>query len=174
MTLADLDAELQHAASHGFCAPLVEAWSAAADAEMMVRLAAVDLASLPVNQRIRTAVLTRLAILTPHKAAARRAALFLAFPLQGPRAARLLAQTTDAMWRAAGDTAADFNWYTKRATLAAVYAATTIAWFGDDTPDAGATARFLDARLENIRRYDKRRRQVFAACRPATAARNDR
>jgi ubiquinone biosynthesis protein COQ9 len=160
----ELDDALNHAA--GFTAALAERWSLAVDAEMTATLCAQDLKAMPVRKRIRTAVLTRLAILKPHKQTARKAALFLASPLQLPLALKLVAQTADAMWRAAGDTATDFNWYTKRTILAAVYTATEIAWFGDDTPDESATAKFLDARIENVMHYEKLKAQVRTACQP--------
>jgi ubiquinone biosynthesis protein COQ9 len=163
----ELDQALHRAAEAGFTAALVERWSSAADAEMLGALDALDLKAMPVRKRIRTAVLTRLAILKSHKQTARKAALFLASPVQVPLALRLAARTADAMWRAAGDTATDFNWYTKRTILAAVYTATEIAWFGDDTPDESATARFLDARIENVIQYEKLKGQVRTACQPA-------
>jgi ubiquinone biosynthesis protein COQ9 len=142
----ELDDALNHAA--GFTAALAERWSLAVDAEMTATLCAQDLKAMPVRKRIRTAVLTRLAILKPHKQTARKAALFLASPLQLPLALKLVAQTADAMWRAAGDTA------------------TEIAWFGDDTPDESATAKFLDARIENVMHYEKLKAQVRTACQP--------
>jgi ubiquinone biosynthesis protein COQ9 len=161
---AELDDALTHAAEHGFEAGLVEDWSGAVDAAMTARLAALDLTSLSVRKRIRTAVLTRLAILTPHKLAARRAALFLALPTHAALALRLLSYTADAMWRAAGDKSTDFNWYTKRAILGAVYAATEIAWFGDDTPDGCKTEAFLDARIESVMQYEKLKARLRPAC----------
>lgn len=161
---AELDAAL--AAAKELSADLVERWSRAVDAEMSAVLATLDLKAMPVRTRLRTAVLTRLAILKPHKQTARRAAVFLASPLQVPLALRLVAATADAMWRAAADTSADFNWYTKRTILAAVYTATEIAWFGDDTPDESATARFLNARIDNVIQYEKLKIRVRDACQP--------
>lgn len=149
------DDALRDAAEHGFTAKLAADWSAAVDAEMTARLAALDLPALSIRKRIRTAVLTRLAILQSHKEIVRKAALFLARPDNAPLALQLLAHTADCMWRAAGDTATDFNWYSKRAILAGVYAATEIAWFGDDTPDGARTAAFLDARIENVLQFEK-------------------
>ncbi|WP_439955303.1 hypothetical protein, partial [Klebsiella pneumoniae] len=52
-------------------------------------------------------------------------------PQNAARGARLGWRAADAMWRAAGDTATDYNHYSKRMTLGAVYAA-TIAVFLDD------------------------------------------
>jgi ubiquinone biosynthesis protein COQ9 len=161
-----IDEALRDAAVHGFTSKRLEDWSAAVDAEMAARLAAIDLKSLPIRKRIRTAVLTRLEILAPRKDIARKAALFLARPDNAPLALSLLARTADRMWQAAGDTATDFNWYTKRAILGGVYAATEIAWFGDDTPDGARTGAFLDARLENVMQFEKLKARL-RACTPA-------
>ena len=158
------------AAEQGFTADLAEAWSHAVDAEMTARLAGIDMKALSIRQRIRTAVLTRLEILTPDKAAARRAALYLALPTSLPLALRLTWRTADRMWIAAGDAAADFNWYTKRASLAAVYAATEVAWFGDDTPDVSKTKGFLDGRIENVMQYERFKARMRSACRPKGTA----
>lgn len=151
----DLDTALNEVPQKGFSPALVEAWSKAVDAAMTARLAALDLPSLPVRTRIRTAVLTRLELLAPRKELARQAALFLARPDCAALAIRLSMQNAGAMWHAAGDTATDFNWYSKRAILAAVYAATEIAWFGDDSAGGAATARFLDSRIENVMQFER-------------------
>jgi len=148
------------------CAALIEYWSSSIDRDMTAGLAAADLGAMKVRLRIRNAVLTRLALLAPHKLAARQAAIVLALPHNAPLAIRLLTRTADAMWRAAGDTATDFNWYSKRASLSAVYAATEIAWFGDDTPDASATAMFLDARIDNVMQYEKLKAKLRTVCQP--------
>jgi ubiquinone biosynthesis protein COQ9 len=76
---------------------------------------------------------TRLALLAPHKEAARRAAAFLTLPPHAAMGAKLLYRTVDTIWRAIGDTSTDFNFYTKRAILAAVYSATLMRWFTDDS-----------------------------------------
>ncbi len=59
------------------------------------------------------------------------------------------------MWRAAGDTSTDFNFYTKRAILAGVYSATLMRWFTDDSEDEGATRAFLDRRIDEVMRFEK-------------------
>jgi ubiquinone biosynthesis protein COQ9 len=162
VTPSELDEALT--AAHGFSAAVCEHWSAAVDAAMGERLGGLPAAAT--HQRIRTAVLTRFDLLTPHKQMARRAAVFLALPQNAPLALRLLARTSDAIWRAAGDTATDFNWYSKRAVLAGVYAATEVAWFGDDTPGASRTAKFLDARLGEVVQYEKLKARMRAALTP--------
>ena len=176
---AVLDAALAHAAEDGFtdgllqragkeagagagqllhlfpqgAAGLVEAFSERADTEMERRLP--DLSAMKVRERIAAAVLARLAAVRPHKEAARRAAAFLMLPQNAPLAAKLVYQTVDAMWRAAGDTSTDFNFYTKRGILAGVYASTLVRWFNDTGEDEAETRAFLDARIENVMQFEK-------------------
>jgi ubiquinone biosynthesis protein COQ9 len=134
---------------------LVEFYSTATDAEMERRLAAMDLKAMKIRQRIATAVKTRLAILKPHKEAARRAAALLSLPMHAALGAKLVYRTVDAMWRAAGDTATDFNFYTKRGILAGVYGATAMRWFNDTSEDEKPTEDFLAARIENVMQFEK-------------------
>lgn len=134
---------------------LVEFYSASTDAEMERRLAAMDLKAMKIRQRIAAAVKTRLAILKPHKEAARRAAALLSLPMHAALGAKLVYRTVDAMWRAAGDTATDFNFYTKRGILAGVYGATAMRWFNDTSEDEQPTEDFLAARIENVMQFEK-------------------
>jgi len=115
----------------------------------------MDLAGMKVRERITTAVLTRLEILKPHKEAARRAAAFLMMPANAALGMKLVYQTVDAMWRAAGDTSTDFNFYTKRAILAGVYTTTLMRWFTDNTADESETRTFLDTRIGNVMQFEK-------------------
>lgn len=142
---------------------LVEACSTFVDEELERRLSALDLKSLKVRERIATAVLTRLDILRPQKEAARRAAAFLSLPPHLPLATKLLYQTVDVMWRAAGDTSTDFNFYTKRAILAGVWSATLLRWFNDTTEHEQATRDFLAARIENVMTFEKFKAEVNQA-----------
>lgn len=134
-------------------ASVLEFYSHTADEAMVRALAALNLGQLPLKARIRAAVLTRLDVLKPHRAAARQAARAVA--LDAPLGARLVYETVDAMWRAAGDTSTDFAFYTKRASLAAVYTATALRWFADSSPDSHETTSFLDARIENVLSFEK-------------------
>ena len=114
---------------------LVEFYSTHTDAEMEKKLGQMDLKAMKIRERIATAVKTRLAILKPHKEAARRAAAFLSLPMHAALGAKLMYHTVDCMWRAAGDTATDFNFYTKRGILAGVYGSTAVRWFNDTSED---------------------------------------
>ena len=139
---------------------LVEALSDMFDDEMEARLAKAKLGTMKVRARIIKAVKTRIDILRPHKEAARRAAAFLTLPPHAAKGATLLYRTVDAMWRAAGDTATDFNFYTKRAILAGVYSATLMRWFNDTSEDESETDAFLARRIDDVMRFEKFKAQI--------------
>jgi ubiquinone biosynthesis protein COQ9 len=116
---------------------------------------ATALAELPVHKRIRELLRFRLRAIAGQEEALRRALAIMAMPQNARAALRLGWESADAMWRLAGDTAADYNHYTKRAILAAVYAA-TLAVFVDDASEGKAeTLAFLDRRLAGIGRFEK-------------------
>jgi ubiquinone biosynthesis protein COQ9 len=134
---------------------LVEYFSHWADAGMEARLAAMDLKAMKIRARIAAAVMARLDALEAHKEAARRAAALLSLPMHAALGAKLMYRTVDAMWRAAGDTATDFNFYTKRGILAGVYGSTAMRWFNDTSEDGAPTREFLAARIENVMQFEK-------------------
>ncbi|MGZ5921626.1 MAG: COQ9 family protein [Rhizomicrobium sp.] len=134
---------------------LVEYFSSSVDAAMEEKLAAVNLPKLKIRERIKIAVLTRLALLAPNKEAARRAAALMTLPMHAGRGAKMMYRTVDAMWRAAGDTSTDFNFYTKRGILAGVYGSVLVRWFNDTGEDEKSTEAFLDARIENVMQFEK-------------------
>lgn len=135
---------------------VVEHFSTWADARMLEALDREDLAEMRVRDRVALAVRTRLEILIPHKEAARRSLSFLAMPQHGVLAARLLYRTVDAVWYAAGDTATDFNFYTKRALLAGVQTATILYWLNDQSEEHRESWAFLDRRIDDVMRLGGR------------------
>ncbi len=139
-------------------AELVAEWAAYADRRMLEAAAAENMASLRGAQRIRRAIELRLAVERPWRAELRRGAALLA--VQPLLAARAAARTADALWQAAGDRSADFSWYTKRATVAAIHTATMLFWLRDDSPDDEATMAFLDRRLADAGRVTRLRQRL--------------
>lgn len=138
----------------------IEAWCDLADREMEAQAVAEDLASLRIPARIRRVVLIRLEQAAPHREAVRRALAVQALPWNLASATRTVARTADAMWAAAGDTSADFSWYTRRATLAGVYGATLAFWLQDQSADHAATEAFLDRRLAGLARFQRMQRKA--------------
>jgi len=124
------------------------------DALMRAALAARDLSALRYREKVTLAVRTRLEVISDSEAVRRASALF-ALPQHGVDGAKAVWGTADAIWLALGDASTDINWYTKRATLSAVYAATALYWLGDDSEDHAATWAFLDRRIENVMAIEK-------------------
>jgi ubiquinone biosynthesis protein COQ9 len=148
---------------------LLEVFADWSDRRMEAEAASLDLAERPLHERVRALILLRLAQKRAHKEAVRRALALLALPRHAVRSARVLARTVDAIWHAAGDRAADFSWYTKRATLAGIYSATLLFWLADDSDDDAATVAFLDRRLAGIAgigRLHRRARDCLRRLRP--------
>ena len=141
----------------------VLAWIDLLNREMEAAAAAEDVTALRVPQRIRRVVELRLIAMAPHKAALRRALALLALPWNALQGLRATAGAVDAMWHAAGDTSADFSWYTRRATLAGVYTTTIAWWLRDEDPSIFGAMQFLDRRLADLARLQKRRRPRPAA-----------
>jgi ubiquinone biosynthesis protein COQ9 len=113
------------------------------------------LAGLKIREKIRQLVWRRLEIMGPAREAVRRALAILAMPQNLLLALRISWRTTDLMWRIAGDTSTDFNHYTKRMTLGAVYASTLLAWLDDDSDGWSDTAAFLDRRIDDVMKFEK-------------------
>ena len=114
-----------------------------------------ELSVMPVHRKIRTLILNRFEQAAPHKEVVRRTMAVLARPQHAKLAAKLLYDTVDVVWRTAGDTSTDYNFYTKRATLSAVYSATLLAFLADNSADMAKTEAFLDRRLADIARIPK-------------------
>jgi ubiquinone biosynthesis protein COQ9 len=144
-------------------AEAVAAWADLADRDMEAAAAAEDLAALRTPRRIRRVVELRFAAAAPHKRALRRAVSLLALPWNAGLALQVTARTASAMWYAAGDSSADFSWYTRRASLGAIYAATLAYWLRDDDPDTGDAMAFLDRRLADLARLQRRPGRARAA-----------
>lgn len=69
-----------------------------------------------------------------------------------PASLKELNALSDEMWYLAGDTTVDFSWYTKRASLAAVYASSELFMTTDTSKDFAQTEEFLDRRLEDAQK----------------------
>lgn len=110
---------------------------------------------MPAHKKIRELLLIRFEILQTNKEAVRKMVTFMAQPAQAKMVSRHLYNTLDRVWRIAGDRATDYNFYTKRATLGAVYSSTMLAFLDDDTPDLQKTRAFLDRRLLDVAKVPK-------------------
>ncbi|MBW0143886.1 COQ9 family protein [Sphingomicrobium clamense] len=138
---------------------MVAAWIEAVDAEMARRQPPEKLADLRVTERIRTLIWTRLEIAGDAREAVRQGLSILSMPQNIGLGLSTAWHSADVMWRLAGDTATDFNHYSKRTILAGVYGATLLSWLDDDSEGWTETAAFLDRRLADVGKFEKLKAQ---------------
>jgi len=112
-------------------------------------------AGMKIRDKIRGLVWQRLHIMAPARESVRTALAFLAMPQNLPLGAHIGWRSTDLMWRLAGDSSTDFNHYTKRLTLGAVYGSTLLVWLDDQSEGWIDTGAFLDRRIEDVMRFEK-------------------
>lgn len=127
-----------------------------ADERMQERIAVEPgFARWRVRDKIAFAVRARLEALAPYREAMRRLMVWYALPTHVHLGLLRLYRTVDQMWYAAGDTATDFNFYTKRGLLAGVVKATTLFWLEDESHNSRATWDFLDRRIADVLKLGK-------------------
>ena len=132
---------------------LAKAWSDRSDREMLARLDTVDLSSMRVRDRVAVAVRSRIEVNLDRREAVRRLMGWLALPFNSMVGMANASRTVDHMWYAAGDTAADWNYYSKRGLLMPVYVTTVFYWLADDADETGdypATWAYLDRRIDDV------------------------
>ena len=134
---------------------MIDAWFDAIDRATASAYPPERIEKLKIRQRIRDLVLHRIEIINPHKEALRRAFAILAQPQNAMRAARLAWRAADRMWRIAGDNATDFNHYSKRGILSALYTSTMLVFLDDSSEDLAETRGFLDRRIDDVMRFEK-------------------
>ncbi|SFS95406.1 ubiquinone biosynthesis protein COQ9 [Sulfitobacter marinus] len=138
---------------------LAVAYHKRGDALMIDRMNAEDLSEMKYRDKIAAMVRFRLEAVTD-KEVVRRGTTLFALPQHASDGAKLVWGTCDAIWDALGDTSDDVNWYTKRATLSAVYSSTVLYWLGDTSDGHQATWEFLDRRIDNVMQIEKVKAQV--------------
>lgn len=136
-------------------AGLVDLYGQAIDRALEAEFPPERVATMKIRARIRELLWTRLQLQAPAREAIRRALAILAMPQNLGRAARFSWRTADVMWRIAGDTATDYNHYTKRLTLSAVYGSTLLFWLNDESEGFADTAAFLDRRIDEVMRFER-------------------
>ncbi|PZO79654.1 MAG: COQ9 family protein [Sphingomonas hengshuiensis] len=157
------DADVARLAFAGGAVAMIDSWFADIDRRMVEALPVERLAAMKIRERITALVEARLAAVAGEREALRRALAILAMPQNVARATRLGWRTVDLMWRLAGDTATDYNHYTKRAMLGAVYAATIAVFLDDESGGHADTRAFLSRRIDGIMRFEKFKGRIIAS-----------
>lgn len=139
----------------GGACEMIDAWFDAIDRAMARAFPLERIAKLKVRDRIRDLILYRIEVIHPHREALRRALAILGLPRNSLHGPRLAWRAADRMWRIAGDTATDFNHYSKRTILSGVYTTTMLVYLNDESEDLATTHDFLDRRLADVMRFEK-------------------
>ena len=150
-----VDQDVARLALNGKAIDMIDAWIEGVDLELARQLPAEKLAAMKIRDRITALLATRLEIMAPDRESLRRALATMAMPQNLARSARMGWRSADRMWRLAGDTSSDFNHYTKRMTLSAVYASTLSIFVNDDSENFADTRAFLDRRIDNVMQIEK-------------------
>lgn len=103
-----------------------------------------------VGAKVRTLTLARLRANKPIIHRWQEALAIMAQPTYVPPSIAELAKLADEIWYLAGDTSVDSSWYTKRASLSAIYSATEVFMTQDTSQNFSDTEQFLDSRLEDV------------------------
>merc|ERR1719244_2528539 len=108
---------------------------------------------LPVGKFVKSAIIERLKMNIPYIESDRWCeglALSAISPQVATESVGLVQQLCDDIWFRAGDTSTDYNWYSKRITLAAIYTSTEVFLLQDKSPGYTDTWQFLDRRFEDL------------------------
>ncbi|KAJ3136852.1 Ubiquinone biosynthesis protein coq9, mitochondrial [Geranomyces variabilis] len=139
-----------HGLFPGGGADLIDYFLQKSKTEMRAEMEQLDLSSMKITQKIRTACIMRLKLTAPYIARWPDALGIMAQPPNAPMSLRNLGELVDEMWYLAGDRSADLNWYSKRTLLAGVYTSTELYMTQDKSPDFQETWKFLDRRLQDV------------------------
>lgn len=151
----------QLAYKHGAMA-MIDGWIDSIDLQVAHRLPPEKLNAMKIRARITALLATRMEVMAPDREALRRAMAIMASPQNLARAAKIGWRTADRNWRLAGDTATDFNHYTKRLTLSAVYGSLLVVFVNDDSENFAESRAFLDRRIDNVMQFEKVKAQAKA------------
>ncbi len=153
--MAGADPDVAKLAYPGGAMDMISAWIENIDAQMEAEWPAEKLAELKIRERIRELVAFRLKAVDGLDEALRRALSIMAMPHNAPASLKIGWNSADLMWRLAGDTATDYNHYTKRTILAGIYSATLAVFVNDDSEGKEATYAFLDRRIDGVMKFEK-------------------
>ena len=153
--MAGADLDVARLANPGGAMDMIEAWIDTVDLAMAEELPPEKLGAMKIRERIRALVQFRLDAALGLEEAVRRAMAVMAQPQNVARGLKMGWRSADIMWRLAGDTATDYNHYTKRAILAGIYSATLAVFIDDESEDKQATKAFLERRIEGVMKFEK-------------------
>lgn len=156
-----IDADVAALAFKGGAMAMIEAWIGHVDALMLAHFTPDKVKTMKIRERITALMRFRIEAVLPVKEAVRRAMAIMANPRNVAETTKISWRSADLMWRIAGDTATDYNHYTKRAILTGVYGSTLLAFMEDESEDHEETWAFLDRRIENVMQFEKTKAKLL-------------
>lgn len=153
------EAELLHAFPNGIDEALAF-FIEDTDKKMQQELALHPLSTMKLHEKVELAIMLRFAVMQPHREAVRKAVSYYASPFSGASILKRAYDTADSIWRAIGDHPTDFSFYTKRLSLASIYATTLMFWLDDISADQQETRAFLQRRLKDLLAFHRTKKQV--------------
>ena len=136
-------------------AQMFDSYIQGVDAALEAHFTPERIQAMKIRDRIRALIWYRLELMAPAREAVRTGLSIFAMPLNIPLALTAGWRSADLMWRLAGDTATDYNHYTKRLILSGVYGSTLLVWLDDQSEGWMESAAFLDRRLADVMRFEK-------------------
>ncbi|KQN28747.1 COQ9 family protein [Sphingomonas sp. Leaf38] len=152
---AGIDTDVAALAFKDGSVDMIDAWFAHIDGVMLAAVPPERLATMKIRDKITALVEARLDATSADRESLRRALAILALPQNLAKATRLGWRTVDTIWRAAGDVATDYNYYTKRTILLGVYASTITIFLDDESEGLAETRAFLGRRIAGIMQFEK-------------------
>lgn len=152
----DLGAEILGDAGMGWrlfpngVAEVIQFWSDNLDSQMIKSFSEMDSSDTKIRERVANLVRIRLMLMQKHKPAVANTMKYLGWPQNAIMAQKLVYNTVNEMWYAAGDKSTDFNFYSKRMLLEAVYTSTLIYWLNDNSPENESSWKFLENLIGNV------------------------
>ena len=127
---------------------IVSAFEKWLDQQMLEQLSALDKPK-KIRDQIAQALEIRILSVTSKKVALRCCGYYLV-PGNIMAGAESVCHSCDIIWKYAGDKSSDYNYYTKRGLLFAVYGAARTFYLGDNSVDHKDTKDFIKNALDNI------------------------
>lgn len=134
---------------------VLDHFSDLADRWMLERLSDITPPDYRVRDRVQMAAMARFKALYQYREAVRQAATYWMLPTRAGRGGKMTWRTADRIWVWAGDSATDYNHYTKRSLLCGVLVSTTLAWLDDNSTAMSDTEQFLERRIEGVLKLGK-------------------
>lgn len=106
-------------------------------------------------QIVTSAIRARLTLMQEKSAGHRAIGAYILHPARFSLLQKHCFQTVNRIWYMAGDTATDYNYYTKRGLLAYVYESTLLYWLKNPTQDLEATFQFMERRFSQVAKIPK-------------------